>query len=73
MPRRSDRPTRPVSFRMPLEAYEVFEAFVNARGMDLSSLLNWCCAAALPVLTRQDAELKATLEKAVQALREYGS
>lgn len=56
MPRRTNhgtesRPeTRPVSFRMPVEAFDDLQAVATARGVDVSAILNWIVSDHRPTL-----------------------
>jgi hypothetical protein len=43
---------KPVSFKMPLHIYTVVQAAAVARGVDVSSVLNWIIAENLPKLIR---------------------
>jgi hypothetical protein len=58
MPKRAQKSqeTRPVSFRMPLDVYNSLSAVAEARGVDLSAILNWICAEHLPILLLRQAK-----------------
>jgi hypothetical protein len=58
MPKRAQKSqeTRPVSFRMPLHVYNGLSSVAEARGVDLSAVLNWICAKHLPELLLQKKE-----------------
>ncbi len=66
MPKRVHRGpvTRPVSFRMPVGVHRDLLAVADSRGADLSAVLNWICADALPVLLREKAEREAAIAQA---------
>lgn len=60
-----------VSFKMPLDSYTVVQEAAVARGVDVSSLLNWLIAGSLPSLIRDEARRKAAMQMgSAQALAE---
>ena len=52
---------KPVSFKMPLHIYTVVQAAAAARGVDVSSVLNWIIADNLPRLVRLQEQRDAAL------------
>src|SRR5947209_13198614 len=73
MPKRAAKgqETRPVSFRMPLDVYDDLAGVAEARGVDLSAILNWICAEYRPVLLLKQAVQQAgMLHAKVTDLRE---
>src|SRR4051812_17850650 len=69
MPKRAQptSETRQVSFRMPLAVYQQMSEVAEARGIDLSAVLNWICVEHLPHLLQKEAQRKKMLLEAVQA------
>jgi hypothetical protein len=56
--------TRSVSFRMPVDMYNLLTAVAEMRGVDLSGMLNWICSEYRPTLLKRKAEYEASLLKA---------
>jgi hypothetical protein len=70
MPKRAQRgsETKQVSFRMPLDIYNHLSAIAEARGVDLSAVLNWICVEHLPQLLQKEAMRKTALVNAAVAV-----
>jgi hypothetical protein len=64
---KKNQETRPVSFRMPLDVYNGLSEVAEARGVDLSAILNWMCAEHLPGLLQQHKEQQAAMLRAAAA------
>jgi hypothetical protein len=52
---------KPVSFKMPMHVYAVVQAAAAARGVDVSSVLNWIIAQHLPTLVRAEAQRESSM------------
>jgi hypothetical protein len=53
-----------VGFRMPLDVYQDYVTVAEARGLDLSAVLNWATAEFRPVLLLKHAEYQTAMLRA---------
>jgi hypothetical protein len=64
---RKTQEMRHVSFRMPTDVYLDYVTVAEARGVDLSSVINWVMVEFRPVLLLRHAEHKAAMLRAAVA------
>lgn len=58
---------RTFSFRLPGDAYDDMAAVARARGVDISGVLNWIIAGALPGLRKERAAYEKALLEATES------
>ncbi len=68
MGRKKSANKRPVGFKMPEEHYEIIERLADARGIDVSAILNQIVARAMPHLLAELADAEAAREKVSEHL-----